>query len=68
MTYQAPIELLSAAESVFDGWYAESSRIDWEDFIDRVEIYAGIDMGSDMMSPAIQAIQRHIRVYRKLES
>ena len=29
-------DLLAAAESVYDGWYADAGRIDWEDFLDRL--------------------------------
>lgn len=62
-------EILNAAESIFDGWYADEPRIDWEDFLDRLEGIpldngTRLDLGRDMMSPAIKAIQKHIRAYR----
>lgn len=59
-------ELLESAESVHDGWFAEHARIDWEEFVDRLEAYAGVDLGSSMVSPQIRAIQHHIRKYRKM--
>ena len=57
-------ELLAAAESVYDGWYVDS-RIDWDDFIDRLEAQ-GFDMGDSMLGPQVKAVQKHIRAYRKL--
>lgn len=61
-----PPEVLEAAESVFDGWYADGERVDWHDFVDRVEQMSGVDLGSDMLSPTIKGIKAHIREYRKL--
>jgi hypothetical protein len=58
-------ELYTAAESVHDGWYADT-RIDWEDFLDRLESYADVDLGCDLLSPRIKGIKRHIAAYRKL--
>lgn len=52
--------LKAAVESVYDGWWADQSRIDWEDFLDRVERYADVDLGSDMLSPQIKAIKRYV--------
>jgi hypothetical protein len=57
--------LLAAAESVFDGWYADQARIDWDDFIDRLEAL-GFDMGDSMLGPDVLAVKRHITRYRKL--
>ena len=59
-------DLLAAAESVYDGWYADAGRIDWEDFLDRLETYSGEDLGGDLCSPRILAIQKHVRAYRRL--
>lgn len=61
-----PSAVLEAAESVFDGWYANGERIDWHDFIDRVEQMSGADLGTDMLSPTIKGIKVHVRKYRKL--
>lgn len=58
--------ILKAAEEIFDGWYAEQARIDWDDFLHRLEQHTDIDLGSNMMSPAIRKIQSHVRAYRKL--
>lgn len=62
-------EILEAAEHIFDGWYAEESRVDWEDFLDRLDgipLNDGttLDIGADVLSPAIKAIKAHIRKYR----
>lgn len=58
-------EIKSAIESVVDGWYSEG-RIDWQDFLDRVEKYSDIDLGQDMDSPLIRAIKKYTREYRAL--
>lgn len=59
-------EMAEAAESIFDGWFADDSRIDWDQFIDRLERSTDVDFGEDMGSPLIRAVQKHIRAYRKL--
>lgn len=53
------------AEDIYDGWYSDQ-RIDWEDFLYRVEKYADVDLGEDMDSPLIKSIKKHIREYKKL--
>lgn len=58
--------ILAEAEEVFNGWYANSERIDWQDFIDRLEEHTDFDFGSDMGSPLINKVKSHIRRYRKL--
>lgn len=60
-----PPEVLEATESVYDGWYANGERIDWHDFIDRVEQMSDMDLGSDMLSPTIKGIKAHVRKLRK---
>lgn len=62
-------EIFEAAEAVFDGWYIEAPRIDWQDFLDRLDGMplddgAKLDLGDDMTSPAIQAIKARVRRYR----
>lgn len=51
-------------ESILDGWYPDGSRIDWGDFIDRVE-GSDLDLGDDMTSPAIKRIRAIVRELRK---
>ena len=63
-------EVLEIAESVYDGWFADSA-IDWDDFIERMEGMPladgrALDFGSSMLSPAIVKIRKHIRAYSKL--
>jgi hypothetical protein len=50
-------------ENVYDGWYADTPRIDWEDFLDRLERY-DIDLGDSMESPAIKRIKAIVRDLR----
>lgn len=58
-------EILLMAEDVHDGWYADERNIDWEGFIDRLERHSERDWGSQMDSPAINKVKRHIREIRK---
>jgi hypothetical protein len=63
-------EVLEIVQGIVEGWYDEG-RIDWEDVWDRVEKSVlddgrGIDMGSDLGSPAILKIKKHIRKWRAL--
>jgi hypothetical protein len=60
-------ELLEQAEQVHDGWYSEG-RIDWQDFLDRLELASDRDLGNDLDSPLIRKIKKHIREYRKLSA
>lgn len=64
-------EILDQAEEVFNGWYANESRVDWDDFLyrlDGMDLADGkkLDLTSDMMTPAVKAIKKHIGEYRKL--
>lgn len=59
--------LMEAAESIHDGWYP-SGRIDWEDFLDRLEQQTDFDLGNSLDSPLIRRIKAHVRAYRKLAS
>lgn len=62
--------VLDDAEEVYDGWFADESRIDWEAFIDRLAVDYGnhatepYDVES-YDSPAVRKIQRHIRELAK---
>lgn len=51
-------------EHVYDGWYASAPRVDWEDFIDRLETY-GYDLGESLDSPAIRRIKAIVRELRE---
>lgn len=57
-------EIREVIESVYDGWYANESRIDWTDFLDRVEEY-GFDLGSSLDSPAIRRIKSIVKELRE---
>lgn len=56
-------EILEVAENIVDGWY-QTGPIDWENVWERME-NQDIDLGSDLDSPAMRKIQRHIRKIRK---
>ncbi|MFF1701241.1 hypothetical protein [Streptomyces sp. NPDC058252] len=63
-------EVLELVQGIVEGWYDEG-RIDWEDVWDRMdkkvlEDGRGIDMGSDLGSPAITKIKKEIRKWRAL--
>lgn len=65
---QVTPEILAAAEHICEGWYADD-RIDWENFLERLEecpLGSGesLDLGGKLTSPAIEAIKVHIRKYR----
>lgn len=51
-------------ESIFDGWYADAERVDWDDFLDRLE-RRGYDLGDELTSPAIRRIKAIVRELRK---
>jgi hypothetical protein len=68
---QVTDEILTAAENIYDGWWANEDRIDWQDFIDRLDGSplddgTSLDLGDDMTSPAIRKIKAHVNAYRKL--
>lgn len=55
-------DVLKDAEEVLDGWFSYGGRIDWEEFLERLEQYNnGAYDFPEMDSPAVQKIQRHIR-------
>ena len=58
-------ELTSAIESVVEGWYPEGN-IDWDNFLDRVENYSDVDLGTDMNSPLIRAVKKYAKAYQRL--
>lgn len=67
----ATAEILGIAESIFDGWFADGNEVDWQDFLDRLDgctlaDESTLDMGSDLSSPAINKVKRHITQYRQL--
>jgi hypothetical protein len=60
---------LKIAEQVFDDWFSDDTRIDWESFIDRMadptNAYGeGAFDFEQYDNPAIRKIQRHIRAYK----
>ncbi|MER7166776.1 hypothetical protein ABT336_12030 [Micromonospora sp. NPDC000207] len=68
---QVTDEILEAAQDINNGWWANKSRIDWTEFLDRLEGTTLSDgtrlgLGNSMVSPAIRRIKKHIADYRKL--
>lgn len=63
-------EILQDAEAVYDGWFAEEARVDWEAFIDRLSDNYG-PQGKppyeflDYDSPAVRKVQKYVRALRR---
>lgn len=62
-------EIIDAAYEIADGWY-QNTRIDWEDLLERLErapLESGdfLDMGSDMLSPAIKRLRSEVNKMRR---
>ena len=61
-------EMVDLVRNILDGWY-QDTRINWGDVWDRAEgteLADGtrLDMGTDLMSPALKEIKRQIRADR----
>lgn len=56
--------ILTAAYDIVEGWYLEE-RIEWTDFLDRLETWVSIDLGSDMTAPWIEHLKKKVRAHRK---
>lgn len=74
-TYLIPVEasdvsedMLALAEEIYDGWFDDDDRIDWEDFIDRMCSYARQAEPAweldEYDNGAVNKIKRHVREYR----
>lgn len=57
-------DILTAAFDIVEGWYLEE-RIDWADFLDRLETWVAIDLGSKMDAPWIEYLKKKVRAHRK---
>jgi isocitrate dehydrogenase len=57
-------ELIRVIETVYEGYYADEPRIDWYKFLERVETYALVDLGSSMDSPVVKHIKKLVRGLR----
>lgn len=60
-----PEDFETAVLSVYEGWYADT-RIDWEDFADRMEAY-GFPMGDSMLSTEILKAKKLVRGFKRTE-
>lgn len=57
-------DILQLAERTHDDWFSDTTRIDWEEFLDRMCADPDIDWDIEQMdAPAVQKIQRHVRRY-----
>jgi hypothetical protein len=57
-------DVIDVIETIHEGYYEDEPRIDWHRFLERVEIYAGVDLGSNMDSPAIKHIKKIVKGIR----
>ncbi len=65
-------EIIQLAWSIADGWY-QGRTIDWGDLLDRLdqaELSDGtvLELGEDMLSPAIMKIKLEVRKMRRESS
>lgn len=51
-------------EAIVEGWYPPGTRMNWGDFLDRLET-RGMDLGDSMDSPAIRQIKKMARKMRE---
>ena len=65
-------EILQVAEDILDGWFSDVTRIDWDDFLDRLDgthldghENRELDLGYEQDSPAIRKIKAHINRIRR---
>lgn len=56
---KVPVSLRTAVEIITAGVYPPGTAVDWDDFLDRIEVYAGIDLGSDVNS----SLNKYLRAY-----
>lgn len=61
---QVDAAVLELIEDIYEGFFADESRIDWDDFLSRVERTGQYDLGGSMTSDAIKAIKKHVRKIR----
>lgn len=64
-------EIIAMAQDIYSGWFGDGQRLDWGDFLDRLdgaELADGsrLDLGDTMDSAAIKKIQREIRDFSRL--
>lgn len=57
-------DITDVIEMIFDGYYADEPRIDWHDFLNRIELTAHVDLGSDMDSPVVKEIRKIVKKLR----
>lgn len=53
-------DLLEEAVSIVEGWYPDG-RVDWANVWDRMEQYSDLDLGTQIDSPAMRKMKRHVR-------
>ena len=56
--------VLESVEEIFDGYFADEEKIDWHEFLQRLEVGYEFDLGSSMDSEAIKQIKKHVKKIR----
>ena len=56
--------VLESVEEIFDGYFANEEKIDWHEFLQRLEVRYELDLGSSMDSEAIKQIKKHVKKLR----
>ena len=61
---QVTPKVLESVEDIFDGYFANEPKIDWHDFLQRLEVRYELDLGSSMTSEAIKEIKKYVKKLR----
>lgn len=57
-------DVVSAIETVYDGYYTDELRIDWFTFLDRVERLALVNFGSQMDTAVVKQVKKIVKGLR----
>ena len=61
---QVTPKVLESVEEIFDGYFSDEEKIDWHEFLQRLEVRYELDLGSSMDSQAIKQIKKHVKKLR----
>ena len=61
---QVTPKVLESVEEIFDGYFSDEEKIDWHEFLQRLEVRYELDLGSSMDSQAIKQIKKHVKKIR----
>jgi hypothetical protein len=59
-------DVVEAIETAYEGWFADEVRINWSDLLDRVELLAQVNLGSDMDSAVIKQVKKIVKTLRSM--